>query len=553
MTHQGEVKWWGQPPEPQVFLATLPASSRNRALALLFVILSTAFFLAAVPFAKRPLEPVPAFFPLHQSALVIIEMVTAVLLFGQFVILRTPALLALGCAYLFSASMAVSHALSFPGLFAKSGLLGSGPQTTAWIYFLWHAGFPLLVIVYALLRDGSGAPVARSSSKPWRTVLYGIAATLAVAAALTYCATAGHDALPRIMAGDRDASAKVFVAVTVWALSIVAVPILWRRRRHSVLDLWLMVVMVVWICEVALAGVFNAGRYDVGWYVGRIYGLMAGSFVLGVLLLENGLLYARLVKAHENERAVAAFLKDHNEFLEIEVERRTKEVEVIQDVTILAMASLAESRDNETGNHLRRTQNYVLVLAKDLQTHPRFRAQLDDKTIDMLFKCAPLHDIGKVGIPDAILLKPGKLTPEEFEIIKTHTTIGRDAIAKAETLIVGPSTFLHLAREITHYHQEKWNGSGYPEGLRGDAIPLSARLMALADVYDALISRRVYKPPFPHEKAVAIIKEGRGSHFDPDVVDAFLRLESQFRAIAEQFEDTEEEVQSKGLRAAVTT
>jgi response regulator RpfG family c-di-GMP phosphodiesterase len=440
--------------------------------------------------------------------------------------------------------MAVFHALSFPGLFAKAGLLGAGAQTTAWLYFLWHGGFPLFVIAYALLRN-DGAPADRSRDRPGKAVLFGVAATLGAAAGLGYLATAGHDALPAIMTGDRDASTKVFVALSTWLLSLIALPILWRARRHSVLDLWLMVVMVVWIFEVALAAVFNAGRYDVGWYAGRIYGLLAGSFVLGVLLLENGLLYARLVKSHENERAVADFLKDQNAFLDSEVKRRTREVEMTQDATILAMASLAESRDNETGNHIRRTQNYVLALAKELQAHPRFIAALDEKTIEMLYKSAPLHDIGKVGIPDAILLKPGKLTPEEFEIIKTHTTIGRDTIVAAEKLIGGPSTFLRLAREIAHYHQEKWDGSGYPEGLRGNAIPISARLMALADVYDALISRRVYKPPFPHDRAVAIITEGRGKHFDPDVVDAFLRLQDQFRAIADRFADSEEEVLAK--------
>ena len=148
-------------------------------------------------------------------------------------------------------------------------------------------------------------------------------------------------------------------------------------------------------------------------------------------------------------------------------------------------------------------------------------------------------------IPPPISHGVETLDAEEFEIIKTHTTIGRDAIAAAEKLIDAPSTFLRLAREIAYSHQEKWDGSGYPEGLRADAIPVSARLMALADVYDALISRRVYKPPFPHEKAVAIIKEGRGAHFDPDIVDAFLRLEGKFRDIAERFVDTEEEVRSR--------
>jgi putative two-component system response regulator len=187
----------------------------------------------------------------------------------------------------------------------------------------------------------------------------------------------------------------------------------------------------------------------------------------------------------------------------------------------------------------------VLALARELQAHPGFKPALDDRTVEMLFKSAPLHDIGKVGIPDAILLKPGKLTRDEFEIIKRHTTIGRDTIAAAEKLIEAPSTFLRIAREIAHYHQEKWDGSGYPEGLRGDAIPLPARLMALADVYDALISRRVYKPPYSHETAVSIITKGSGSHFDPDVVAAFLRIEAQFRAIAERFADTEEDIRAK--------
>ena len=211
----------------------------------------------------------------------------------------------------------------------------------------------------------------------------------------------------------------------------------------------------------------------------------------------------------------------------------------------MAMASLAETRDNETGNHIRRTQNYVRALAKKLQAHPKFAAALTDATIEMLYKSAPLHDIGKVGIPDAILLKPGKLTPEEFEIMKTHTTLGRDAIVAAENLIDAPSSFLQLAREIAHYHQEKWDGSGYPEKLAGEAIPLSARLMAVADVYDALISRRVYKPPFPREKAVGIIREGRGTHFDPDMVDAFLAIEEEFHAIAERYADSEEDVKAK--------
>jgi putative two-component system response regulator len=246
-----------------------------------------------------------------------------------------------------------------------------------------------------------------------------------------------------------------------------------------------------------------------------------------------------------NVKAAADFLRDKNDYLEQEVARRTREVVAIQDVTILAMASMAETRDNETGNHIRRTQNYVKRLAEQLRHHPRFNHFLDDATISLLFKSAPLHDIGKVGIPDRILLKPGRLTPEEFEIMKTHTTLGRDAIAHAEAQLGADVEFLRLAKEIAYGHQEKWDGSGYPEGLAGDAIPISARLMAVADVYDALISRRVYKEGMSHEKAIQIIFDGSGNHFDPDIVSAFRECLDDFRTIAQNFADSDADIAKK--------
>ena len=251
------------------------------------------------------------------------------------------------------------------------------------------------------------------------------------------------------------------------------------------------------------------------------------------------------VKTQLTLKAAADFLRDKNAYLESEVQRRTREISVIQDVTIMAMASLAETRDNETGNHIRRTQHYVRALATKLKSHSKYGGVLTDEAVEILYKSAPLHDIGKVGIPDAILLKPGKLTPEEFEVMKTHTTLGRDAILAAEKLIDAPSTFLHTAREIANFHQEKWDGSGYPEGRKGESIPLSARLMAVADVYDALISRRVYKPPMPHAEALTIIRQCKGLHFDPDMVDAFVAIADEFKSIAEVFADTEAEVQAK--------
>ena len=256
---------------------------------------------------------------------------------------------------------------------------------------------------------------------------------------------------------------------------------------------------------------------------------------------------ARIRTQLEN-KSMADFLRDQKTYLEDEVTHRTRELSAIQDVTILAMASLAETRDSDTGNHIRRTQYYVRALALKLRNHPRFGYFLDGTTIDLLFKSAPLHDIGKVGIPDRILLKPGRFTPDEFEIMKTHTTLGRAAILAAEKQLGMEVDFLRHAKDIAYYHQEKWDGSGYPEGLSGDAIPISARLMAVADVYDALISRRVYKEGMPHEKAVAIIVEGRGTHFDPDMVDAFLELQAEFAAIALRYGDTDDDLAIKAAQ-----
>src|SRR5574343_283132 len=251
------------------------------------------------------------------------------------------------------------------------------------------------------------------------------------------------------------------------------------------------------------------------------------------------------IKTHLQLKAAADFLEDKAAFLESEVARRSSEIEATQDVTILAMTSMAETRDNETGNHIRRTQFYVRALAERLSKLPRFSSFLTERTIKMLFKSAPLHDIGKVGIPDYILLKPGRFTPEEFEVMKAHTTLGRDAISKAEQRLGVTVEFLTHAKEIAYSQQEKWDGSGYPEGLSGDAIPVSARIMAVADVYDALISRRPYKNPFAHDKAVQMIIDGRGTHFDPDMVDAFIELQDEFLAISLRYADSADDIAEK--------
>ncbi len=229
--------------------------------------------------------------------------------------------------------------------------------------------------------------------------------------------------------------------------------------------------------------------------------------------------------------------------LEDAVKVRTREIQLTQAVMIESLATLAEYRDPETGGHIKRTQNYVKALAMHLKNHPRFSDKLDDDTIELIYLSAPLHDIGKIGVRDEILLKPGPLTDQEFHEMKKHTTFGADSLRITEQKL-GKSTFLQHARELAHSHHEKWDGSGYPLGLKGDDIPISGRLMAVADVYDALISKRSYKPPMPHEKAMQIVAEGKGTHFDPDIVEACLELEGVFRNIALTFADYEEENQT---------
>ena len=251
----------------------------------------------------------------------------------------------------------------------------------------------------------------------------------------------------------------------------------------------------------------------------------------------------RRIKTHLELKFIRDSLREQNEILEEKVAERTLHLEELQRATVAAMGSLAETRDPETGNHILRTQYYVKLLCEKLVDHPRFRHFLTPNTINAMYTSAPLHDIGKVGIPDEILLKEGELTTDEFDKIKMHTVLGRDAIGTVEKTISKENQYLAFGKEIAIAHHEKWDGSGYPNGLTGDEIPISARLMAVADVYDALISRRIYKRAFTHDEAAAIIARGKGTHFDPDMVDAFLEYAHEFYAIAKQYTDDEPELE----------
>ena len=218
--------------------------------------------------------------------------------------------------------------------------------------------------------------------------------------------------------------------------------------------------------------------------------------------------------------------------------------------TILGLAKLAEYRDEGTGTHLERIREYAKLIAEEMAKNPKYAGHITPEYIDDVYQSSILHDIGKVGIPDAVLLKPGKLTDEEFDVIKRHTTLGGDAIKAIEAKIEGQS-FLALGREIAYNHHEKWDGSGYPRGLSGEGIPLAARIIALADVYDALTTRRFYKEAFSHKRSMQIIIDQKGTHFDPEVVDVFLALEDEFNRIRREKLEDETELM-KPLEQAVS-
>jgi putative two-component system response regulator len=266
-------------------------------------------------------------------------------------------------------------------------------------------------------------------------------------------------------------------------------------------------------------------------------GLDAGAVDYITKPIRPSILMAR-VKTHLELKEARDRLDAHNDDLEGEVARRMAENEQIKNVGIRALARLAETRDKETGRHILRTSLYVRTLAKILQKMPMFQLELTDKAIELIANSTPLHDIGKVGIPDHILQKPGKLTEEEWVIMKTHAELGARAIEMAEKDSETSLSFFQVGKDIAHWHHEKWDGSGYPDGLKWNEIPLSAKLMAIADVFDALVSARVYKEAFGFDKAKEIMTAGRGNHFDPVLLDEFLKHYDEFVAIATRYRET---------------
>ena len=290
--------------ERNIFLSTMPASRRDRTAALAVICVSAVLFACAVPFARMPLTPVPAFVASYQSALAINDVITAVLLFSQFAISRSRALLLLASGYMFTAAAAIVHALTFPGLFAPGGFLGAGPQTTVWLYMIWHGGFPLLVLGYSLLKakdNGTGIQGSTGAA-----IVASVVAVIVATAASTWVVTAQHDHLPILLGGGHYTPVMLGVVSAVWCLSLAALVALWICKPHSILDVWLMVVMCAWLFDIALSAMLNEARFDVGFYLGRIYGLCAASFVLAVLLVDNVGLQAKLARLLRTLRREAA-------------------------------------------------------------------------------------------------------------------------------------------------------------------------------------------------------------------------------------------------------
>lgn len=283
--------------EQGIYLSVIPAEAAVRRRALYVVIASILVFIIAAPFARIPLARIEAFIPAYQSIMVINDLITAVLLFGQFRILQSRSLLFLASGYLFTAVIVIIHTLTFPGLFSPTGLLGSGPQTTAWLYMFWHGGFPLAVIFYSLLNTQNSKQnnkIEQPTTQMRNAVKISIAVVIALVVAITLLTTSGGDLLPVIMRGNSYSPAMFATVSTVWSLNLLALVVLWFRRPHTVMDIWLMVVSCAWLFDIGLSAVLNAGRFDLGFYAGRIYGLLAASYVLIALLRENNILYARL-------------------------------------------------------------------------------------------------------------------------------------------------------------------------------------------------------------------------------------------------------------------
>jgi diguanylate cyclase (GGDEF)-like protein len=381
-------------------LSNLPASRRQRRLACAIMAASTVVFLILVPFAKVALRPVPAFIPIYQSALLVNDLITAVFLLGQRQLSRSHGLSLLAGGYLFTALMSTVHALSFPGLFAPTGLLNAGPQTTAWLYMFWHGGFPLFVIAYTWYgleeQPAGGGGI---------TILSTVASVVSLVCGLGLLATLGQALLPPIMQGNHYAPALIIVVAAVWLLNMLALYVLSRRRPYSMLDLWLIVTMCAWLFDIALSAVLNAGRYDLGFYAGRIYGLLAASFVLVVLLHEHGKLYVQLIKLRDSDREKAVALR---------------RLSIVDQLTGIANRRAFEDALDQEWRRMMRHGTTLSLLMVDVDCFKRFNDAYGHVAGDRCLRVVAQVLAGKARRAGEMAARYGG---EEFAVLLPHVDI----------------------------------------------------------------------------------------------------------------------------------
>ncbi|WP_051228865.1 hybrid sensor histidine kinase/response regulator [Paludibacterium yongneupense] len=407
------------------FLATYPADHKGRRLAAIVVTISLALFLAAVPFARVQLPAAPAFILIYQSALITTDLITAILLFSQAGILKSGPLRVLACGYLYTSSLAALHVLSFPGVFAQTGLIGGGKQTTAWLYMFWHAGFPLYVMTYARLRAGAGRARMWTHSSPPLA-----AATLLFAASFALLATHSDALLPPLMLGNHYFLAETIASACVVIASLFALLMLALRRDKSVLDIWLMVVCSAWAFDSSLSALLNAGRFDLGFYLGRGYGMVAATFVLLMILLENNTLYTRLVQLHISEQ------------------RKTEELTRARDQQALARDAAEASNRTKSeflanmSHEIRTPMNAVLGLAYLIEQRP-----LDAESLSLVRKIRNAGNLLQAIINDILdfsKIEAGRLEIENApfclaDVLSNLATIMANNVGeKAVELAISP-------------------------------------------------------------------------------------------------------------------
>ncbi|MBR0715228.1 PAS domain S-box protein [Bradyrhizobium liaoningense] len=519
------------------FLSTLPASQRDRSAALAVVGVSSLLFALAVPFAGVPLVPVPAFVASYQSALAVSDTVTAVLLLAQFAVLRSRALLALATGYLFTAAAAIVHALTFPGLFAPNGLLGAGPQTTVWLYMIWHGGFPLFVLTYAWLKDIDGGP---KIWKPMRETILGcVLGVVALMILFAWTVTAHHDLLPVLLSEGRYTPAMIGVVSFVWSLSFAALISLWFRKPYCVIDVWLMVVMCAWLFDIALSAIVNVARFDLGFYTGRVYGLLAANFVLAVLLVENvglqaqmdnlvGMLRRRAASDRdyysERERLFAAVVQSSNDAI------ITKSL----DGTVTAWNRAAErlfgysageavgrhidlivppDRRDELGEILARIRNGVSV-----EQQETIRRHKDGRELNVVLSISPLH------AANGEIIGATKIARDITERKRTQSALQREIEERqrifetSQDLIVvtdGFGTFIQVSPSVTHilgFKPEEMIGHSAVEFIHPDDLEKTREEMRAAR--RGLVKRN-FEARYPHRDGHDVTLNWLGSWSEP--------------------------------------